>query len=294
MKIIEKKFYSYPLPHRVFINGIEIKEKTGVLYKIRKSNEENFTDKIIDLSPFKGFSDDNLNDLCDEFESKLNKQELSHSKNPHLEFAYFQLANFERALKETLKGSIKNNDLYHENYDLKQRTSNIVKIKVRDHGEFNSFLNILENSSGEILWRVDSNANLDLTEFLTFVEKLDSRNKLSQIDYFEEPLKNFTDYLTLSEKLSYKDQQMPSIAHEEHLKEALTHQNYNFHAGVVKPSQQGISVVESLKISGRRIILSSAYETPYSLRLCHFLASQLPLETHGLGLVAPLSELIWT
>lgn len=257
----------------------------GVLYSLRLENENQVK---CDISPFPGLSPYSLEESCQAFEEKLldcplltyNVEEIS--PNPHVQFALFQIWSSQQ--KDSAKLPIKVNELRVKgslNKELPEK--GVIKYKIDPAMDLSELVTFLK-SSRNLLLRLDGNTLFTLDEFNNFLENLRgmgvSEEDFKKVDYFEEPLKSFSDYHHLNSS-------MP-VAHEEHAKEFLLacakkEAPKNSIGLVIKPSQVGLAPISFLKKYGMRVILSSAFEVPCALRALKTLAKEFPDETHGLG-----------
>lgn len=304
LEVLSVRRYSVSLPFPQIVQGIKTEKKEGYYFKVKlKSSDHQFD---IDLSPFPGFSNDNLEDLKEKVLDTILKGTLENEKNPHLEFLWFQCLAFIDPIKDDsplfinkLVKAEQLKDILIENLEQKD----CLKIKVQskeDQKHLLTFLEknqIIQNDEQTLKLRIDCNATLSPKELIKIYGDIKPLlNSKLILDYFEEPLSSFEQYKNLT------DDTLP-YAHEEHLKDFLAslppedHLPLGLKGVVIKPSQQGISVVSTLKSHSLRVIYSSAFEAPPSLNAIRKLAlngdQQAHNEFHGLGATVSEKDFSW-
>ncbi|MCF8060297.1 MAG: hypothetical protein K9K67_13430 [Bacteriovoracaceae bacterium] len=275
-QLLEKTYYHSSLPFVQVVAGEEIHEKKGILYKgIYHSSE--FT---VDLSPFPGFSIKTLEECSVDFEElfKGNSPIPEIHSNPHIEFACFQIRD-QTEFEEISPTPILMNKvcpLEQLASTVRDNKDNHIKIKLGpSEKEIHEFLSLFKKLPKEVSLRIDGNTRWTSEALNSFWKELKILKRDEQIDYFEEPLNNYQDYLRLSPDIPF--------AHEEYLEEFLKGPD-KAKAVVLKPSQVGISRWESLlRKEHLRVIISSAYETVPALSALKRLCLLNPNEYHGLN-----------
>lgn len=297
LKEIKKYSATLPFPQKVQGQVTLSKEGYYLTYSFKKKGEDMAKNITADLSPFPGFSSYKLEKLIENIPEKHQFEEKEFKDNPHWQFVKFQLDNNELVLK---KEELNNNKLIPAN-SLKGFSSSkkldCLKIKAQSKEDMDEVFNFIKKyknqtaSDQKIKLRIDPNASWDLEKLLNYYQTL-SMILLNQdvfiLDYFEEPLESFSQYIYLKSKLPYM--------HEEYLMKYLKNPSLSPFClgGVVKPSQQGISVVSALHSIDKKIVVSSAFETPVALKSCKILAQRYPQEFHGLSAQITKEEMTWT
>lgn len=268
--------YIAPLPFPQKVGEIETIEKQGAILNFEYKGRE----ITGDLSPFPGFSLYQLDEILELFKKEWEKDELQSTTNPHLEFLRYQLES-QKLNTNPIFPKIFSNKLCRA-LDLQQLETEekSLKIKTRTEEDRDAVLKYVKQYKGPPQKiRIDSNGQWERMELLNFYQDLNSllsKKENLSLDYFEEPLKNYEDYQRLGDILPF--------TLEENLLRFLEYPQGISPVGfVIKPSQQGISVTNTLKRLNKRIILSSAFEIPISLFSLNLLASELPDEIHGLS-----------
>ncbi len=175
------------------------------------------------------------------------------------------------------------NELYKPTDDISvYKESLCLKIKITPKAE-NLVVELLQKLhllNPSMKFRLDGNRRFEIGELISLHENLEKHllNKaFSQIDYIEEPLKNFYDTFLFQKRSKINiaiDESLPS----------LINSNKLFSPLVIKPSLIGISPVISLLRSRQdlRAIISSSFEHPSIMHGLYFTASERPSEFHGL------------
>lgn len=272
MKITNIFPYKAPLPFEQKVAGKSIAVKEGSLIEVDKKF-------LLDISPFPGLSQHLGKKVVASFFHhfpSLQKKDPFKVENPHHAFALFQLAcqkkNITKGPFELFPCELVDPRVFIK----KTFTQGVIKTKVSP-SNFRAIAEKIKKSQNT-RFRLDGNAQFSLNEYILLEKELwPSRKK---IDFIEEPLKNFDDY---------KDVNLP-YAHEEHLQEYLE-KGSNAEAIVIKPSQQGLQILDQLK--EKRVILSSAFETPPALHALYVLAKKNAPEAHGLGASLSFEECLF-
>ena len=166
--------------------------------------------------------------------------------------------------------NIKNNDLfipYAENNldDLikkwKAQKTECLKVKI-GHLDFKQDLSIIRKLQKNFLLRLDANRSLSIEKLISFIDHIGTHN----IDYWEEPLENFSDYLKIPKVVP--------IAYDENIQQYLQQKELKAKALVLKPSYFG-SLSECFDLISTRtekITISSSFETKIGLNVLQQLA----------------------
>lgn len=300
MKLERIRKYTVELPFTQRVNQKLISKKEGAyLYFLNKEGEE----IIGDLSPFPGFSTYSIDSIISEFNREWEKDKLESSQNPHLEFLKFQLTHFFE-INDELEVPIKKNLLFKaENLSsplivdhLIQSNPVCLKIKAKTEKDIECIEKFVISSpkKGSILFlRIDSNGAWTAEEAIHFfkrIEKVIQKSPLVSLDYFEEPLNNQKEY----SKLLVLDSSFPYFLEESLQEYLVSPESYAPLGFVVKPSQQGISVLNKIESKNHRITLSSAFESPIALKALNSLSKQYFNEFHGLTAKVNESDFIWS
>lgn len=162
-------------------------------------------------------------------------------------------------------------------------TTDCIKIKITPANaiEIASVLKDLYGLNPQIKFRLDGNKRFELMDLFNFIEIL--KNEIDekifeQIDYIEEPFKNFYDTYTFESRSQLK------IAMDESYPVFMKYSGIKDRPVVIKPSLIGISSVRFWLGSNpnNRAIISSTFEHPTVSIGHHFLANLRPEEFHGL------------
>lgn len=144
-----------------------------------------------------------------------------------------------------------------------------------------ALVNEIKSQKEHVLFRLDGNAQFELSQLYSFLDALEKNcGPLSSfIEYIEEPLKNFNDYILLNHRA------ILPVAFDESLlffQDSLPLLNKNCFI-VLKPSLIGISKAFSLALQRpQKMIISSCYETASAIRPLLYLAALNPSTAHGL------------
>lgn len=156
-----------------------------------------------------------------------------------------------------------------------------IKINPTNSNEVAAIMTELSTLNSHLKFRLDGNKRFELDELFLFVENLESKMSeaiIQQIDYIEEPFKNFYDTYTFESRsnlLLAMDESYPAFMKYEPIKARPV---------VIKPSLIGISPVKFWLGSNptSRAIVSSTFEHP-TVSIGHqMLANLRPEEFHGL------------
>lgn len=175
------------------------------------------------------------------------------------------------------------NQLYRsENPAVFYKDSKCLKIKISPHGAFKTaeLLNALYKENPNVIIRLDGNRQFELDELFEFESVLKNKvhpNIFLNIDYIEEPFKNFYDGNT------FKNRSDLDIAIDESFT-ALMSVDLKNNPVVIKPSLIGLSPVMFWLRSHEesRAIISSSFEHPTILEGLYFLGRERSNEYHGL------------
>lgn len=155
-----------------------------------------------------------------------------------------------------------------------------IKIAPKEERKILSLIKELHAINPSMKFRLDGNRQFEIEELIHLYETLEkglSSQAFLQIDYLEEPLKNFYETFLFQKRAKI------NIAIDESF-QSLVQSNKLFSPIVIKPSLIGISPVISLLRSRQdlRFIISSSFEHPTIMRGLYFLSSERPSEFHGL------------
>ena len=197
--------------------------------------------------------------------------------------------------------TIKVNNLYHPAMKTDFTKIDCLKIKIRPTAEsLQQTITVLKNGilkNSKIQFRLDGNRTFDLIDLINFTNEIQfsfSTTFIDQINYFEEPLKNFYDSFIFQKMFHY------NLGFDESI---LTYQNNLEKLGtlpphstlILKPSMLGISkCLEIMKNAQRynfETVISSTYESPSCFAILQYLTSLSPSTTHGLDTLKFLPNL---
>lgn len=175
------------------------------------------------------------------------------------------------------------NELYRPSQEIESyQTSACLKIKIAPGSEKMALDTIqkLYHLNPKMTFRLDGNRKFELKELISFYHDLEKNLPLlafHQIDYFEEPLKNFYDTFLFQKRSKI------NIAIDESLP-AYLKSNKLISPAVIKPSLIGLSPAMFLLRSRQdvRAIISSSFEHPTIMHGLYLLAAERPSEFHGL------------
>ncbi len=175
------------------------------------------------------------------------------------------------------------NELYRPRDSLENFSkSTCLKIKIdKNLLATRNLLIELHEINPQLIFRLDGNRQFELSEMIEFYQILKTHIPVSafhNLDYIEEPFKNFYDTL-----LFEKRARLP-IAIDESLEFFFDEPNLSWPA-VIKPSLFGISsVIFWLRNHpDNRAIISSSFEHPTIMQGLYFLARKRLTEFHGLS-----------
>lgn len=174
----------------------------------------------------------------------------------------------------------------------------VIKLKMGRHDarEERLFLSRAFAAWPAARFRIDGNRRLDLTACLERLDGLDA----SRVEYLEEPLENPQDLFELSSRtrmpVALDELVVESTLAARQLRETLS-QSGCVHAWVLRMSR--IGSIEAIRARadeaarlGVDVVLSTAYESSFALRVAVHLAASLPnaRRAHGIGTAALLVE----
>lgn len=175
------------------------------------------------------------------------------------------------------------NDLYRPGDDLdKFKASQCIKIKIdRNLLATRNLLIELHQINPELKFRLDGNRQFEINEMIDFYQILKTHipeRAFHNIDYIEEPFKNFYDTLVFEKRAEIPvaiDESFEQFAMKAHIA----------WPAVIKPSLFGISFVSFWLRNHpeNRAIISSSFEHPTIMEGLYFLARKRPMEFHGLS-----------
>lgn len=175
------------------------------------------------------------------------------------------------------------NDLYRPDADLSlYADSKCIKIKIDKNllATRNTLIE-LHQINPNVKFRLDGNRQFELPELLEFYQILKTHiphSAFLNIDYIEEPLKNFYETYLFEKRSDI------TIAIDESFEQFKDKADIPWPA-VIKPSLLGISFVSFWLRNHKnsRAIISSSFEHPTILQGLYFLAQKRPTEYHGLS-----------
>ncbi len=188
-------------------------------------------------------------------------------------------------IKPIAPSDIKINQVYTIDKDLSEYVNaQCLKIKISPKGMNENFKTLvsLHELYPNLKYRLDGNRQFELDELLKLTSLLEQMPLLlKNIDYIEEPLKNFYESIVFNQcstiplaldesfEVYFKNNLLPIKPHS---------------PLVIKPSLFGISPIYRwmTKNPDKRVIISSCYEHPTVMTSLNFLAGLKPLEFHGL------------
>ncbi|MDD0852946.1 enolase C-terminal domain-like protein [Halobacteriovorax sp. GB3] len=154
-----------------------------------------------------------------------------------------------------------------------------IKVKIgRDEleKEIHDINQIIENCSKDTLLRLDANRSLSKRQLEQFWNGI---TKKEFIEYFEEPLSNFEELFAINDIPIALDENLEKSLREKRIPSQVT-------SFVVKPGLNfDLKQIKELKKSQKNIILSSAFEGPFTLACyCVFIHEneELKGQFHGL------------
>ena len=161
-----------------------------------------------------------------------------------------------------------------------------IKIKIgRD--SINEDINLIRIISASfdknIRYRFDANGCWSIDEVKYFIKELDGVN----VEYLEQPVKTLEEIIELSNFSIIPIAADESIREDEDVRTLLKESSIEYF--VLKPSIMGtitdtIALIKIIENTKRKVIISSAFETPIGRSALVFLAAQLSNKlAHGLG-----------
>lgn len=282
-KIIHEENYSVELPFPQRVRGHIIDKRSGILVTLTNGSKQ----VKVEISPFQGFLDTPLSQCLDEFKWDVEKTNipdlhnfqayLDYFKELHLGpssfFAFLQIVDqILPAFNEEVKiNKLLSFDQFKEL--LPSQLETIGKVKIKVHRETpDEVAAVLFNYDPELFesfFRLDMNGAWKKEMLLELWDKLKNNGRETLIDYFEEPLASYDEYVDMASL-------MP-IMHEECSAAYL--RNPDQALGLVyKPSQMPWPAIDS-----KRLVISSCWEGAYGLAALKRLAALYPKEFHGLG-----------
>jgi hypothetical protein len=186
---------------------------------------------------------------------------------------------------------IKLNELYTPMHSLDYYAeSSCLKIKIRpeNFAHISEILTSLYQLNPTLLFRLDGNKKFELDELAIFANYLKTNlpaGAYKNIDYIEEPFKNFYDTYSFEKNFDLK------IALDESFK-IFMNENEITRIAVIKPSLIGLSSVWNWLRSRQenRAIISSSFEHPTVMLSLQMLAKLRPEEFHGLENFVAISK----
>lgn len=179
--------------------------------------------------------------------------------------------------------SIAQNFLYNEKDAIDfYLDADCIKIKINPLSVKKTIqvINELYKLNSEMIYRLDGNKKFELSDLIDFEKSLKEHlhpTAFKNIDYIEEPFKNFND------SFLFKKRSELTLAIDESFVFFMKTPNLS-QPVVIKPSLIGVSpIVSWLKSHAEtRAIISSSFEHPSMMTSLHFLARYRPNEFHGL------------
>ena len=188
--------------------------------------------------------------------------------------------------------NIKINALYHQDSEFNLTAIECLKIKIRPTEnslqQTIALINkgIVENP--KIKFRLDGNRTFELVELATFVNQLhlsSTSNFLKQIEYFEEPFKNFYDSFSFQKQFNYNlgvDETVLLYQHQlENLDQLPVHCTL-----ILKPTLLGISktfeIMKFAQFHNLKTVISSTYDSESCIKILYQIASLSKDICHGL------------
>jgi hypothetical protein len=266
--VLEKEYFLSTLPgfHETSLEEVAFKLKNFFSDYPLDFNDIQFDKKFFNLITLDRFTNTFSGEMLFHTESIL--LGIIRTTHPHLFSKVPVLLN-------ELYRSQNGPDFYKDSSCLK------IKIVPTKANETASVINSLNKLNPELIYRLDGNRKFELDELLSFVEVLEKNipmNAFKNIDYIEEPFKNFYDTYSFEKSSNLK------IAIDESFKFFMDHKNNDSRISVIKPSLIGISPVWNWLRSNhhQRAIISSSFEHPTILLCLQILAQLRPEEYHGL------------
>jgi len=297
IKIKKKQKYHTLLPFPQYVLGHTISRVEGYLIEIdlcsQMSHKRNIQNIEIELAPFPGFQKLTLEEsylqlmrdlkevplseifTCEDFSKQVNRLQ-SYSLGPSSFFSLLQICDQLQEKPHHQHPPLSNKLLTFEQFQTLNPEQEFkfskykVKIAKQDIQEIISVTHNHRSQLEKKSLRLDMNARWPAEKLNELWDELIKMNLANLIDYFEEPLHHYNEYLKLKKDIP--------IMHEEfaqYFGESPSHA-----LGIVyKPSQVPLFG----NINKDRIVLSSCWEGPHGVEALKRLASLFPQETHGLG-----------
>ncbi len=188
-------------------------------------------------------------------------------------------AAFQNKFPLPAQESVKINGLYNARLPFDQ-VPDCVKIKIRPGlaEDTSAAMRDCLAKNQKTLFRLDGNRTFESDSLLEFLNQLPQKN----IQYIEEPFKNFSDSVLfkkmVSIPLAVDESLLPMVNHLE----KIAPEDYL----IVKPSQIGLSKsFEIAEAFPKKAVLSSSYETATAMKALYSIASLLPEQFHGLDTI---------
>lgn len=264
--VLEQEFYLSTLPGLHEISLEEVEFKLNILFNVYHLNfrEIQFTQKFFNIIPLDQFTNSFSGEMLFHSESIL--LGIIRTTHPHL-------FNHSPIRLNELYSPTQSLDFYSDSKCLK------IKIRPGDYTHISEILSALHKINPHLLFRLDGNKKFELHELAEFTEYLKNHltiNAYKNIDYVEEPFKNFYDTILFEKGSDLK------IAIDESFKFFMNHDYQRI--SVIKPSLLGLSPVWNWLRSrqDQRAIISSTFEHPTIMLSLQMLAKLRPEEFHGL------------
>lgn len=281
--ITHEEKYSVELPFPQRVRGHIIDKRYGIIVSLTCG----FKEAKVEISPFQGFLDTPLSQALDEFKWDVEKTNIPnlHDFQAYLDYfkelnlapsSFFAFLQIIDQLLPAFHQEIKVNrllsfDQFKDILPMQLESEGKVKIKIyrETPEEVVAALSKYNPDLFECFFRLDMNGTWKKEMLLALWAQLQNNERHTLIDYFEEPLDSYEQYVDVTENLP--------IMHEECIKDYLKEPDQALGL-VYKPSQ----MPWPNKLPPR-LVISSCWEGPYGLGALKRIAALYPKEFHGLG-----------
>ena len=298
-----------------FINSnIEISKRQGFIIKIA---DEHGNKGYGEISPLPGSSEESFESIIPiikELKERMIGTELNsdvfQNTNifPSVDFGISQALHSIFLLKDGLNpewkfnstisvngviGILSKSEALNKVEKLVENGFKIIKIKVgreKIEDDINIIESISENFSNDIKYRLDANGKWDIDKTKFVVKHLKNIN----VEYLEQPVKEFDELIKLSSNSKIPIAADESIRTANDAKTMLLESNIQYF--VLKPSIMGsitesIDLINLIETKKRKVIISSAFESPIGRSALVFLSSLVKNDSaHGLAVSSYFSN----
>lgn len=267
VELLEKEYFVSVLPgvHESTLAELAYKIKTFFATTTLDFAAIDFDQKFFGLTKLNPFLESIKHEALFNIEAIL--LGLLHTSHPHL-FSHDKILI---------------NDLFSREVPIeKYQSSECIKLKIEKNIQATKEdLLRLYQQNPTLKFRLDGNRQFELEEMIAFVHLLKKDlppKAFAQIDYIEEPFKNFYDTFLFEKRAGVP------IAIDESFDQYAFFENISWPV-IIKPSLFGISFVSFWlgHHQNQRAIISSCFEHPTIMEGLYFLARKRSMEFHGLS-----------